>query len=297
MTKISTVINVVKEDLEFLPQVLASISDLSGEVIFVDMTEGTEVREIATKFKAKVFKHEFVNYVEPARNFGIDEAEGEWILVLDPDEELSKSLSQKLLELVSADGADYARLPRKNIVFGKTLKHSRWWPDYNIRFFKKGFVFWSNEIHAVPITTGRGIDLEAKEEFAIIHHHYYSIEQYIERMNRYTSIQAKRLKDRGFDGSLIIRKPVAEFLSRYFAGEGYKDGIHGLALSGLQAFSEFVVYLKVWQLKKFEEKSLSVKEVIETMKDVGRDIHYWQADALVKNGGGILQRVKRKLKL
>src|SRR3989344_9503105 len=148
MAKISAVINVVREEVHFLAQVLTSIADLVDEVILVDMTGGDEVAKIGAKFEAKVFKHEFVNYVEPARNFGINEAEGKWILVLDPDEELSKSLSQKLHEIVGTDGADYVRIPRKNIVFEKTLKHSRWWPDYNIRFFKKGFVSWGNEIHA-----------------------------------------------------------------------------------------------------------------------------------------------------
>jgi hypothetical protein len=95
----------------------------------------------------------------------------------------------------------------------------------------------------------------------------------------------------------LIRKPTEEFLSRYFSGEGYKDGIHGLALAGLQAFSELVLYLKIWQKKGFEEGKTQIKGVIEEMKDAETDIHYWQADVLLKSGGGIIQRIKRRLKL
>ncbi|MGB6838901.1 MAG: hypothetical protein WBE27_01320, partial [Microgenomates group bacterium] len=95
----------------------------------------------------------------------------------------------------------------------------------------------------------------------------------------------------------LISKPVAEFLSRYFAGEGYKDGLHGLALAGLQAFSEFVLYLKVWQSEKFKEQNVPLKDVIKNIKKEGSEINYWHADALLKGGGGVVERIKRKFKL
>ncbi|MEK7526654.1 MAG: hypothetical protein AAB546_04220, partial [Patescibacteria group bacterium] len=176
---------------------------------------------------------------------------------------------------------------------------SRWWPDYNIRFFKKDHVNWSNEIHSVPITTGRALDVDVKEDLAIVHHHYSSLDQYIGRMTRYTQVQAAKKRQDGyeFDWTDLIKKPTGEFLSRFFAGQGYKDGLHGLAIALLQTVSELVLYLKVWELSKFDQKSLNVKNVIGEMKAVGKDINYWQADALVNSGGGILQRLKRKFKV
>jgi len=182
---------------------------------------------------------------------------------------------------------------------GKWIKHSRWWPDYNIRFFKNGHVSWSEIIHSVPITAGKGLDLEAEVGNALVHNHYTSIEQYLDRMNRYTTEHAKLKVKEGFKFKWedLIKKPVSEFLSRYFQGEGYKDGIHGLALAGLQAFSEFVLYLKVWQRKKFTEQKLAVSELVDVMKEAEDEMHYWQADSLLKFGGGLLQRIKRKFKL
>ncbi len=299
MDRVSVVINVVKEEVEFLPAVLASVKDFAFETVLVDMSGLPEVAQIAKKYKAKLFAHKFVNYVEPARNFGIEKAQGEWILILDPDEELSAELTAELGQIVKQDKADYVRIARKNLVFGKWLEHSRWWPDYNIRFFKKGFVNWSNEIHSIPITEGRVLEIEPKEELAIIHHHYSSVDQYIVRLNRYTLVQATKKRADGyvFDWKDLIIKPTGEFVSRFFAGQGYKDGLHGLALSVLQAFSEFILYLKVWELEKFEDKALNLKNVIEQMNMAGKDVKYWQADALVNNGGGILQRVKRKFKV
>ncbi len=298
MGKISVVINTLNEEKN-LPRALASVKNFADEIVVVDMKSDDKTVEITKKAGAKVYQHKRIGYVEPARNYAVSKATGEWILILDADEQAPKALIKELKKIVQKPKADYYRLPRKNIIFGKWIKHSRWWPDYNIKFFRKGFVSWSEIIHSVPITQGKGLDLQAREDSAIIHYHYDSIEQFVERMNRYTGEHAKlRIKDGyKFKWQDLIRKPTEEFLSRYFSGEGYKDGIHGLALASLQAFSELVLYLKIWQKKGFEEGKTQIKEVIEEMKDAETDIHYWQADALLKSSGGIIQRIKRRFKL
>jgi len=99
------------------------------------------------------------------------------------------------------------------------------------------------------------------------------------------------------DWSDLVHKPVNEFLSRYFQGEGYKDGLHGLALAALQAFSEFVMYLKIWQLGNFREEHVDIEEVVNELKESESDIHYWESDSLLKEVGGLKHRIKRKLKL
>lgn len=298
MSKISVVINTLNEEKN-LPQALKSVKHLADELVVVDMKSDDNTVKIAKKFGAKVYDHKRMGYVEPARNFAINKATSDWILILDADEEIPSSLSKKLKELAEAGEAEYYRLPRKNMVFGKWLQHSRWWPDYNIRFFKKGFVEWSEIIHSVPTTSGRGVDLDGKEQWAILHHHYETIEQYIERLNRYTTKQLQALKDKDykFAATDLLRKPSEEFLSRYFAGQGYKDGVHGLALAGLQAFSEFVLYLKAWQSADFKG-TVSEHEVIAEFKNIQDDQNYWFADTLIKEGKGNLKnKLKRKFKL
>lgn len=295
---ISVIINTLNEGKN-IATALDSVKDFADEIIVVDMHSDDNTREIAKKYGAKVYKHERTGYVEPARNYAISKAKEDWILILDADEEIPKSLGNKLKALAEDDKYDYYAIPRKNIVFGKWLQHSRWWPDYNIRFFKKGKITWDSTIHSVPMTNGKGYDLPVSEDMAIVHHHYESIEQYIERLNRYTSKQAESKKKDGyvFNWKDILSKPSGEFLSRYFFGQGYKDGLHGLAVASLQAFSEMVLYLKVWQLEKFKQKELAYKEVIQTMKKVNKDENYWYADTYVREHGGFSNKVKRKLKL
>lgn len=293
---ISVVINTLNEEKN-LPQALASVKKLADEIVVVDMFSDDRTEEIAKGFGAKVYKHKRTNYVEPARNFAISKAKGDWILILDADELVEETLVKKLKDIVKNPKADSYRLPRKNIIFGKWMKHSRWWPDYNVRFFKKGKVEWNDAIHSVPNTTGKSLDLPAEEKYAIIHNHYQTIGQYVLRVNRYTDVQMKLVEKKDFKWRDLIVKPSQEFFSRYFAGQGYKDGLHGLALSLLQSFSEFVLYLKVWEAGGFKDENVNVKQSIWVIRNVEKDLHYWNADVLLKEGGGIKQRIKRKFKL
>lgn len=290
MPKISVVINTWNEE-ESVKRCLESVK-WADEVIVVDMSSEDKSKEVAKKMGARVFNRKRDLVVEPARNFAISKATGDWILVLDPDEEVSPFLAKTLQELAeNPSDLTYFRLPRKNIVFNKWIKHSRWWPDYNIRFFKKGHLRWSEKIHSVPLTRGEGKDLEAKEINAIIHYNYQSISQYLDRLNRYTKIQAEDLIESGykFDWRDMLRKPMGEFLSRFFVGEAHKDGLHGLALSLLQAFSEFIKYLKVWEKENFGDQDIT--DYHEVIEENINDYLHWQA-----NSANLIRKIRLKIK-
>lgn len=299
MTKLSVVINTLNEEKN-LSNAISSIKSLAEEIVVVDMKSEDKTQEIAEKAGARVYEFKKVGYVEPARNFAIEKATGDWIFILDADEIVPSSLAKKIREITKAPKADYYRIPRKNIIFGKWMKHSRWWPDYNIRLFKKGKVTWNEVIHSVPMTTGEGFDLPEREDFAIVHKNYESLEQYMERMDRYSSIQAKLLieKNYKFIWRDLITKPLSEFLSRYFAGEGYRDGLHGLAMSILQSFSEAMVYMKVWQEEKFLEQAISPEEIAREMGDAQGQINWWLTETMIKSKNFVASlplRVRKKL--
>lgn len=298
MGKISVVVNTLNEE-ENLPRALSSVKDWAYEIIVVDMHSDDATVQVARKYGARVFSYKRMGYVEPARNFAISKATGDWVLVLDADEQIPKALADELIRLSKSSDASYFAIPRKNIVFGKWLRHSRWWPDRNIRFFKKGAAKWTREIHSIPLVVGKGVDIADREELAIIHHHYSSIAQYIKRHDRYSSIMAKQKYEKGerFSWRLLISKPVGEFLSRFFAAEGYKDGVHGLVLSSLQAFVELLTYVKLWELYKFPEREIPLREVSGQIKEAQSEINYWVSHALVKEHGGLVNRIKRKFRL
>lgn len=273
--KISVVINTLNEELN-IERAIKSVKR-ADEILVCDMHSDDKTAEIANRLGAKVIVHDQIGFVEPARNFAISKTLGDWILILDADEEVSGTLWEKLNEIADDNKLTFVRIPRKNIIFNKWIKNSMWWPDYNIRFFKKDSVVWGNKIHRPPETKGAGADLDMSEDLAITHYHYQTVSQFVERMNRYTNIQADELLDTGykFDWKDLITHPVNEFLGRYFANKGYQDGLHGLALCLLQSFSFLTMYLKVWEKEKFREEAIRIQDIELEFKKNGRDLIYW----------------------
>ncbi len=293
---VSAVINVFNEEKN-IKRCIDSISNWVDDIVVVDMSSTDSTVEIAQKLGARIFNHPHTGFVEPARNFAIEKASNEWVLIIDADEEIHQPLAQKIQSLTNdSHGKSFFRIPRKNIILGKWIRHSRWWPDLQIRLFKKGKVTWLNEIHSIPITYGIGVDLEVKPDNAIVHHNYNSISQFIMRMDRYTSIQANELQAEGyiFKFSDLVKKPFSEFISRYLAAEGYLDGVHGLGVCILQAISEFVLYTKLWEIKKFPESEIELQQVEEESGQILKEINYWiKEEKLKKDKNSLTRFVKR----
>lgn len=297
---ISAVVHTYNEEKN-IERSLSSLVNWVDEIVLVDMNSTDSTCKKAKEFKARILDFPYTGFVEPARNFGIENARGDWIIILDADEEIPRVLSKKLLSVIKADQADFVRLPRKNIIWGKWIKHAGWWPDYQIRLFKKGNVTWTDKIHGIPFTRGHGFDLETDEEYSIIHYNYQSVEQYIARLNRYTSVSAKELffGEKKFQPSSVIEASVGEFVKRFFVREGYKDGLHGFALAFIQGFSEGIIQLKRWELENFREEHLTLKDA---QKFTGYEVsqkNYWLYNELLKKPHHIWEdliwRIRRKL--
>jgi (heptosyl)LPS beta-1,4-glucosyltransferase len=289
---LSVVITAWNEE-KTLPRVVSSVKHLADEiVVVVDKASTDETLEVARKLGCKVFSHPHTGIVEPMRNFSIAKAKGDWILLLDADEEVSKSLGEEIEKIISnADASDFYRIARKNLIFGKWIKSSHWWPDYVYRLFKKGSITWDDTIHSIPLTRGKGTDLKPSEDLAIIHHHYETITQYVERLNRYTDFQVRSLQESGYAFSWkdLVIKPIDEFIRQYFARSGHKDGIAGLALSLLQSFSELVLYLKLWQESQFVDRKITLEEISEVIASKKKEWRWWTYEAKIRDSNILLK--------
>jgi glycosyltransferase involved in cell wall biosynthesis len=287
--KISALIH-TKNSEKTVVQALNSVR-WADEIVVVDMNSSDTTVNICKHYTDNIYYFDDVGYVEPARNFGISKVTGDWVLILDADEEIPASLIDKLRKLTESE-MDVWELPRKNILFGHWIQHAGWWPDYNVRFFRKGHVDWPREIHAQPKTEGKRERLPAKEEYAIIHHNYPTVSEFITRMDKYTSITAS--EKRKFEHSPLVAF-WHEFQSRFLAKEGYKDGNPGLYVSLLQSMYEAVVRIKQWEADKVPVKSVDVGN---ELSEILSQISYWRADYMLKHTKGIRRvywRFRRKL--
>lgn len=300
-TMLSVVFTVWNEEAN-LARAITSIKKLADEIIVVDTGSTDKTVDIAKKNGCKVFHHPFTGIVEPARNFSIAKAAGDWILLLDADEEIPSALAAKIKSLIATPAVDYYRIPRKNIIFNQWITTDHWWPDYVYRLFRKGYIHWQEEIHSVPLVRGNGSDLPALEENAILHHNYSSISQFLTRMDRYTDFQYRTLLSSGYSFSWpdLLVQPSREFLLQFYARRGYRLGLHGLALSLLQAFSMLVVYLKVWQSGEFVTYQTNASQVTQTIKKESRDWTWWFYQSQIETHSfpvNLLWRLRRTLKI
>ncbi len=298
--KLSVVITAWNE-AKNLPVAVASVKELADEIIVIDTESTDDTADIAKKLGCRVFSHPNTQIVEPVRNFSIEKATGDWILLLDADEEVSSSLAEEIQKIIFENQIDYCRIPRQNIIFGQWIKSDHWWPDYVYRLFKKGAITWESTIHSIPKTRGQGKDLDISAKTSLIHHNYQSISQFIIRLDRYTSIQAQEIikSQTKFNWANFISKPSNEFLNQYFARQGYKQGIHGLVLSLLQAFSEFIVYAKVWEKFSFPEEKIKSNTLNQLVEKATNDTKWWISETEIQQESNavnkILLKIKRKL--
>lgn len=253
MNKISAII-VVKDNPPYIFKTVDSILDFVSEIVIVDIGIDNSLSEKLKKNKLiKLVKIQgTVPYVEKIREKTKELASYEHILFLDPDEVVQPELKKIILENYLK--YDYFKIPRKNIIFGRFIKHSRWWPDYQIRFFKKNSVKWPLIIHRQPKVLGKGFEVEAKESLSLLHYNYQNLDEYLSKAKRYAKYEAKEFasENQVVSFSQTVRRSLNEFISRYFAGEGYRDGVEGFVLAFLQMFYYFLVYFYYLETKEFK---------------------------------------------
>lgn len=280
-----TAVILTKNEEENLPRCLGSI-DWIEEIIVVDDDSIDKTVEIAEKAGAAVYRRKLDDFCSQ-RNFVLSKVKTPWVFFIDADEESTEELAKEIKQAIKSDEYDGYRFPRKNIIFGKWIEHSGWYPDYQLHLFKKDKGRYVRKVHEQVEVNGKVGDLQS----SLVHYNYQSISQYLEKLFRYTTLEAENQSESGyrFSWADLWQKPLSEFLRRFFAERGYKDGIHGLVLSLLQAFSELIVYLKIWEKEGFKEEEIS--EVFDKIKMSQKEINYW----LEKQERNPFKKVLRKI--
>lgn len=290
---------VAKDKPPYIFETIDSLKGLSSEIVIIDIGINKELKnKLSSNPTIKLIEFgETVDYVELIREKSKKFAKYDYLLFIDPDEVISIEL--KKLLIIEVNNYDYIKIPRKNIIFDKWIKHSRWWPDYQIRLFKKDKVIWPTQIHRQPIVKGKEFVVPQEEKCALIHHNYQNLDEYLSKTVRYAKAEAENLIITKPDFSLSdsIKKAISEFISRYFADSGYKDGMHGFVLSILQMFYYFLVYFYYWEIKKYQlidEKDI-IKQSSNFFLKGYLETNYWiKMKKLIKNNG-LISKIKNSL--
>jgi glycosyltransferase involved in cell wall biosynthesis len=267
-----------------LTSVQPLIAGGKGEIIVVDSGSSDRTVEIATSFGANVFVEEWKGYAAQ-KNSAIDKASGDWILSLDADEEVESDLAAELASheamgaVAPADRSDncWQRMdqaelewrnpgkikspptgywiPRKNYFLGRWIKHGGFWPDPKLRLFRRGAgIFEDRMVHEDVQLAGSTSRLRG----ALLHHSYPTLADYLEHMNRYSSLGAEMLLAGGrvrFSAFNTLVRPIATFVYNYFFRLGFLDGPEGLLLHLYHAVYVSWKYAKAWELGRQRVKA------------------------------------------
>lgn len=248
-TKLSVTIITLNEE-ENIKRAIESVKFVD-EIIVVDSGSEDDTVEIAKKLGAKVFTHTFVNYADQ-KNFAAQKATGDWTLSLDADEEVTEELAKEIQDTLDTTEYDGFLLPRRNIILGGEIKHSRWSPDAHVWLWKKTKGKWIGKVHEELVVDGQVGNLKG----AKMHYQDKSIFEFMLSLNQYTQIEAEEKFSKGVKFSLakMMYSSLKSFLGRYFYKRGYLDGWRGFVLCTLRAFYHSLVWLKILELQKNSHK-------------------------------------------
>jgi len=250
-----------------LASVQPLIADGKGEILVVDSGSTDRTVEIAKSYGAKVFVEAWKGFAGQ-KNSAIDKATGDWILSLDADEEVSEGMRKLLPFILSPpQGRGYAGMgllfARQNYFLGRWMRHGGFWPDKKLRLVWRGLGrFEDRSVHEdIKLKPGcesfdPSFEFNLGSPIAIIHHSYPTLSDYIEHMNRYSSLGAEIVAASGrvrFSFINIVVRPLFTFIYNYIFRLGFLDGREGLLLHLYHAVYVSWKYAKAWELSRSKE--------------------------------------------
>jgi len=218
------------------------------EIVAVDSGSTDGTLELLQEFGAKVTVEAWRGF-GPQKQFAIEQAAHDWVLCVDSDELVSPELRASIEAALIKPGFQYYEFPRCNRFLGRYLRHGEGYPDLSLRLFDRRQARWSDDrVHERVITLG----IVGRLSGDLLHHSEDTIETYLAKQNRYTTLAAKALIEEGAQvpfGKLLF-SPFFRFIKFYLLRAGWMDGLPGLIHILIGCFNSFAKYAKMIELSR-----------------------------------------------
>jgi len=228
---------------------LESLHAWVHEIVVVDSMSMDRTVEIAKVYTDRIFQRPWPGYTAQ-KNFALSKAETDWVLSLDADEMVSGALRDEIsAEIAKSDALDGYRMPRRSFYQGRWINHSGYYPDRQLRLFKREKGRWVGErVHERMAVEGRVGDLKQD----LLHYPYGGrISGQLGTVNSFSTLLAKDMYDRGkrFHLMHLFSRPFFKFLEVYVLKRGFMDGLPGLIIAVSDAYAMFVRYVKLREIE------------------------------------------------
>ena len=235
--------------------ILEVIDNLSfaDEIIVIDSYSTDDTALLAEKQNVKLIQRKFDDF-STQKNFAINQAENDWVFVLDADEritiQLQKEIVEKLKNPVDYDGF---WIPRKNYFLNKEVKFSGWQNDKVLRLFHKNKCQYNGKLVHEEISCKGKV---GQFKNPIIHYTYNNYDDYVQKIKKYSALKARELFKKNKKPSLYYHyiKPAYRFVYHYLITLGFLDGKIGWTIAKINAIGMKEVYLKLKELYQSENR-------------------------------------------
>jgi (heptosyl)LPS beta-1,4-glucosyltransferase len=260
MFKISSVVIAKNEELNIRRCIESQLSCIDEIIVIIDEESEDKTLEIVKSFTANSanlrVKYDILRWQGYTRTkqHAVSSSSNSWILWIDADEELTPALSDEIIKFKNSSPPFKAySIPRRAFFLGRWIKHSGWYPGRVTRLFDKNEVrFSESDVHEhLVVNSGTG---ELQND--INHYTDPTIHHYFVKFNRYTTLAAEELSNKGktFLISDLILRPLFLFIKMYIIKRGFLDGIQGFILAVFSSAYVFTKYSKLWELWRDKKK-------------------------------------------
>jgi hypothetical protein len=247
MIRLSICVITLNEE-ENLPRMLKSVEGLADEIVVVDSGSTDRTLEIARAAGARVLTRAWTNFGEQ-KNFAAAQACGDWILLLDADEELSPELRESILGWKSkVPQFSVYEMPRLTWFLGAWIHHSRWYPDWQRRLYDRRKARFEGIIHEAVKFPGPFGRLRGD----LLHYTARNLEELLEKRDAYSTLAAQSLFEKGVRSWRAARWLAAPWtwIQYFVLGAGFLDGYRGFLIARLAAQTVWLKYTKLGALIK-----------------------------------------------
>ena len=226
----------------------------ADEIIVIDSGSTDQTRQIAAECGARVITRDWPGFAAQ-KQFATEQSAHDWVFSLDADERVSDELKASIGKLRAESEtklADGYRIPRRSYYQGRWIRGGGWYPDWQLRLFRKSRGRWEpRHIHeSVKLDSGARVE---KLTGDILHYSVRDSAQHHRMIGeRYAPLAAQQMFEAGRRTSALKISAAAPsaFISSYFLKGGFRDGLAGLSIASFAAHHAFLKHVMLWEKQK-----------------------------------------------
>jgi glycosyltransferase involved in cell wall biosynthesis len=236
---------------ETIERALKSVT-WANEIVIVDSFSNDRTVEIGRKFTDKLFQRKWPGHRDQYQ-YAADLTTHEWIMFVDADEEVSPELAEEVRRELGG-GAEEVKgffVYRRTFYLGRWIRYGGWYPDGEIRLYRRDKGRWEGGLHAKVVVNGKVRSL--KNQY--LHYTYRNISDQIQTIDRYSQIAVEDMLESGEKFSLLklLLHPPFRFIKEYLFKSGFRDGMPGFIIVVATMFFVFIKYAKLWESTMFKK--------------------------------------------